>query len=73
MTKNGEIAAATKQTVETLMAGERIAEALELGMADLNVIREWEEAKLSQHSLAPAHSVTRYSSRWGTSAPRRMC
>lgn len=51
--QNGEVAAASKQTVETLMAGERIVEALELGMADLNVVREWEEAKLSNPNMAP--------------------
>ncbi|KXX78292.1 WD repeat-containing protein 3 [Madurella mycetomatis] len=51
--QNQEVAAATKQTVETLMAGERIAEALELGMADLAVIREWEEAKLLNPNIAP--------------------
>jgi U3 small nucleolar RNA-associated protein 12 len=50
---NLEVAAASKQTVETLMAGERIAEALELGMADLNTIREWEDAKLTNPSIAP--------------------
>lgn len=51
--QSGEVAAASKQTVETLMAGERIVESLELGMADLAVVREWEEAKLSNSSLAP--------------------
>jgi U3 small nucleolar RNA-associated protein 12 len=50
---NLEVAAASKQTVETLMAGERIAEALELGMTDLNTIREWEDAKLTNPSIAP--------------------
>lgn len=48
-----EVAAATKQTVETLMAGERIAEALELGMADLNTMREWEEARQVNPNAAP--------------------
>lgn len=48
-----EVAAATKQTVETLMAGERIAEALELGLADLNTLREWDEARASNPSAAP--------------------
>jgi len=43
--ENREVGAASKQTVETLMAGERIAEALELGMADLNAVKEWEELK----------------------------
>ncbi|KAK3330816.1 hypothetical protein B0H66DRAFT_635806 [Apodospora peruviana] len=51
--ENREVGAASKQTVETLMAGERISEALELGMVDLNVVREWEEAKLSNPNLAP--------------------
>ncbi|KAK4034005.1 hypothetical protein C8A01DRAFT_39523 [Parachaetomium inaequale] len=48
-----EVAAASKQTVETLMAGERIAEALELGMADLNTLREWHAARQSNPSIAP--------------------
>ncbi|KAK4142615.1 uncharacterized protein C8A04DRAFT_38147 [Dichotomopilus funicola] len=48
-----EVAAASKQTVETLMAGERIAEALDLATADLNTIREWEAAKQITGSTAP--------------------
>jgi len=51
--ENAEVGAATKQTVETLMAGERIVEALELGMADLNVLKEWEDAKQTQPNVAP--------------------
>lgn len=51
--ENGEVAAASKQTTETLMAGERIQEALELGMADLNLMREYEEAKLSNPKAPP--------------------
>ncbi|RFU77716.1 dip2-dom34p-interacting [Trichoderma arundinaceum] len=52
--ENGEVAAAGKQTTETLMAGERIAEALEMGMADLNLLREYEEAKLTNpHAMPP--------------------
>ena len=42
-----------KQTVETLMAGEKIAEALDLGMADLELLNDWEVAKVAQPSLAP--------------------
>jgi len=49
-----EVGAATKQTVETLMAGERIEEALELGTADLNAVREWEEAKRTNPNVAPS-------------------
>jgi U3 small nucleolar RNA-associated protein 12 len=51
---NGEVGAAGKQTTETLMAGERIAEALEMGMADLNLLKEYEEAKLTNpHAMPP--------------------
>ncbi|KAG9242969.1 WD40-repeat-containing domain protein [Calycina marina] len=42
-----------KQTVETLMAGEKIAEALEIGLADLEIMREWEIAKETQPNTAP--------------------
>ena len=41
----GKVVGAGKQTVETLMAGEKIAEALEIGMEDLDVMREYEEAR----------------------------
>lgn len=56
--QNAEVAAATKQTVETLMAGERIQEALELGMADLHVVKEWEEAKAANPNMAPPQRHT---------------
>ncbi|KAK0612903.1 WD40-repeat-containing domain protein [Bombardia bombarda] len=56
--ENREVGAASKQTVDTLMAGERIAEALELGMADLNVVRDWEEAKLNNPNMAPPQRHT---------------
>lgn len=52
-TEQSEFAAAGKQTSETLMAGERIMEALEIGIADLELVREWEQAKVSQPKLAP--------------------
>ncbi|KAL3964117.1 hypothetical protein ACCO45_001121 [Purpureocillium lilacinum] len=51
--ENGEVAAASKQTTETLMAGERIQEALEMGMADLNLMKEYEAAKLSDPNAMP--------------------
>ncbi|KAH6998260.1 WD40-repeat-containing domain protein [Ilyonectria sp. MPI-CAGE-AT-0026] len=52
--ENGEVGAASKQTTETLMAGERIAEALEMGMADLNLLKEYKEAKLTNpHAMPP--------------------
>ena len=51
--KDGEVTAAGKQTVSTLMAGEKIAEALELGLADLEAMRAYDAAKVNQPSLAP--------------------
>ena len=47
-----EAGAAGKQTVETLMAGEKIAEALEVGMADLAIMNEYYQAKATQPNLA---------------------
>ncbi|KAI9845784.1 MAG: hypothetical protein M1838_001545 [Thelocarpon superellum] len=46
-----EVVDAGKQTVSTLMAGEKIAEALELGMADLEAMRAWTVAKDTQPLL----------------------
>jgi U3 small nucleolar RNA-associated protein 12 len=48
-----EVGTAGKQTIETLMAGEKIAEALEIGMTDLKLLEEWEIAKASQPNIAP--------------------
>ena len=47
-----EAVAAGKQTVETLMAGEKIAEALEVGIPDLAVMHEYHQAKVIQPNLA---------------------
>ncbi|KAI9803495.1 MAG: hypothetical protein M1825_001838 [Sarcosagium campestre] len=48
-----EAAAAGKTTIDTLKAGEKIAEALELGIADLELMREWHAARESQPNVAP--------------------
>ncbi|KAF2013314.1 F-box/WD repeat-containing protein pof1 [Aaosphaeria arxii CBS 175.79] len=48
-----EAGAASKQTISTLTAGERIAEALELGLEDLELVREWEQKKKSNPNIAP--------------------
>ena len=50
--ERNEAVAAGKQTVETLMAGEKIAEALETGMVDLEVMKEYHQAKATQPNLA---------------------
>ena len=51
--EKSEAVAAGKQTVETLMAGEKIAEALEAGIADLELMKEYHQAKATQPNLAP--------------------
>jgi U3 small nucleolar RNA-associated protein 12 len=48
-----EVGAVSKQTIETLTAGERIAEALEIGMVDLGNIKDWEVARSTQPNIAP--------------------
>ena len=50
--EKSEVAAAGKQTVETLMAGERIAEALEISLFDLEIMEEWYAAKATQPTIA---------------------
>ena len=51
--EKNEVTAAGKQTTETLMAGERIAEALDLGMEDLELLSEWEQQRIAQPGLPP--------------------
>lgn len=48
-----EAVAAGKQTVATLMSGEKIVEALDLGIEDLAVVREWNELRQSKPNAAP--------------------
>lgn len=51
--EKSEVADAGKQTTETLMAGEKIIEALELGILDLQLVQEWTEAKKLKPNIAP--------------------
>jgi U3 small nucleolar RNA-associated protein 12 len=54
--ENGDedrVVAASKQTVSTLTAGEKIMEALELGLEDLDTVREWEIQKAANPNMAP--------------------
>ncbi|KAL8647075.1 MAG: hypothetical protein Q9226_006589 [Calogaya cf. arnoldii] len=51
--EKAEVTAAGKQTTETLMAGEKIVEALEIGIPDLEAMREWERAKSRQPNTGP--------------------
>ena len=50
--EKAEVVSAGKQTSETLMAGERIMEALEVGLLDLEIMREYHEARTNQPNLA---------------------
>jgi U3 small nucleolar RNA-associated protein 12 len=50
---DAEVGAAGKQTVETLMAGEKIVEALEIGTADLELMKEYQVAKAANPNTAP--------------------
>ncbi len=47
------VAAAGKQTVETLVTGEKIMEALEVGMIDLKLMQDWAAAKAANPNTAP--------------------
>ena len=49
---NPEAVAAGKPTVETMMAGEKIVEALTIGIEDLQVMNDHSEAKRSQPNVA---------------------
>jgi U3 small nucleolar RNA-associated protein 12 len=51
--EKAEAVDAGKQTTDTLMAGEKIMEALDLGMEDLEVMREWRAVKARQPNAAP--------------------
>ncbi|KAI9745193.1 MAG: hypothetical protein M1818_001471 [Claussenomyces sp. TS43310] len=54
---NEAVAAAGKQTVETLMAGEKIIEALEIGIADHYLMREWNDNEVTQpKGIQPARN-----------------
>ena len=48
-----EVVSAGKQTVSTLIAGEKIAEALEIGVPDVALMREYDIAKSTNPSVAP--------------------
>lgn len=70
--EKAEAVAAGKQTVTTLMAGEKIVEALELGMEDLDIMREWEELKITQPNAAPPARNPLYLALGNVSAERHV-
>ncbi|OCK83859.1 WD40 repeat-like protein [Lepidopterella palustris CBS 459.81] len=70
--ENEEVAAASKQTISTLTAGERIAEALELGIADLELIRAWEVQKAAKPNMAPPQRDPLFMALGNVSAERHV-
>lgn len=72
---NGERAEAvdaSKQTISTLTAGERIQEALDLGVADLEVVREWEVQRKTNPKIAPPQRNPLYLALGNISAERHV-
>jgi U3 small nucleolar RNA-associated protein 12 len=63
-----KVVGAGKQTAESLMAGDKIAEALEIGMEDLEMMREYEETRrASQKAVLPQRNPV-FLARGGESA-----
>lgn len=63
-----EAGSAGKQTMETLMAGEKIMEALELGINDLALMKEFRKQKEARPNLAPPARNPLYVALGGISA-----
>ncbi|KAF2403874.1 WD40 repeat-like protein [Trichodelitschia bisporula] len=70
--EDDEATAASKQTTATLTAGEKIMEALELGMEDLDVVRDWETRKATNPNMAPPQRDPLYMALGGISAERNV-
>ncbi|KAJ9307274.1 hypothetical protein DTO217A2_3153 [Paecilomyces variotii] len=70
--EKAEAVDAGKQTVVTLMAGERIVEALDLGMEDLEVVRQWKQVKAAQPNAAPPARNPLYMALGNISAERHL-
>ena len=68
----GEVGATGKQTTETLMAGEKIVEALDFGIADLELMQEWETARIDQPNIAPPPRNPLFLALGGISAERHV-
>jgi len=70
--EEAEAVAASRQTVATLTAGERIVEALEVGMEDLKVVREWESRKVANPNIAPPQRNPLFTALGGISSERHV-
>ncbi|KAF8543894.1 hypothetical protein BDD12DRAFT_773091 [Trichophaea hybrida] len=67
-----EATSAGKQTMETLMAGEKIMEALEIGINDLAMMKEYHATKESRPNLAPPPRNAQYIALGGISAEKYL-
>lgn len=63
---------ASKQTISTLTAGERIQEALDLGIEDLEVVRDWEAQRRLNPKMAPPQRNPLYLALGNISAERHV-
>lgn len=70
--EKAEAVDAGKQTTGTLMAGEKIVEALDLGMEDLEVVREWREIKARNPKAAAPDRNPLYLALGNVSAERHV-
>lgn len=70
--EKAEAVEAGKQTATTLMAGERIMEALDLGMEDLRIMREWRALKARNPNAAPPQRNPLYVALGNISAERHL-
>ena len=70
--EGAEVATTSRQTMATLTAGERIVEALEVGMEDLKVVHEWEARKAVIPNLAPPQRNPLFTALGGISAERHV-
>ncbi|KAJ6105520.1 hypothetical protein N7512_009037 [Penicillium capsulatum] len=70
--EKAEAVDAGKQTTSTLMAGEKIMEALDLGMEDLEVVREWRELKARNPKAAAPDRNPLYLALGNVSAERHV-
>jgi U3 small nucleolar RNA-associated protein 12 len=70
--ERAEAVDASKQTISTLTAGERIQEALDLGLEDLEVVRAWELQRKANPKIAPPQRNPLYMALGNISAERHV-
>ncbi|KAK7729579.1 beta transducin [Botryosphaeria dothidea] len=72
--KDDEVGTATKETIATLTAGERIMEALDLGLVDLDVVAAWglQKAANPDVNMAPPQRDPLFMALGGISAERHV-